>query len=299
MLSRWMLVGLLAATTGAYAQDDAANAKAQALLQSLHYRTGEIAVPQAGARFKLGEGFRYLEQDDARKVLEEFWHNPPDTDVLGMVVPTAQPLDSDKSWAVVVTYSDDGYVSDEDAAKTDYNALLKEMQSGTEEANEERKKAGYDTMTLVGWAVPPRYDSASKKLYWAKEFDAEGSPQHTLNYDVRVLGRRGYLSLNAVSGMSELATVRSGMQDLLPMTEFDAGSRYADYDASSDKLAAYGIAALIGGGIAAKSGLLAKLGLRLLGLKKRLGPLGIAIVAFGKKVLGMFGRERGTGPTVQ
>lgn len=300
MLSKWMLLGLLAVATGALAQEaaDGGEAAQKALLASLHYRSGEISVPQAGARFRLGSGFRYLEQDDARKVLEQLWGNPPDTDVLGMVVPTAQPLESDDSWAVVVTYSDDGYVSDEDAAKTDYDKLLKEMKSGAEDENEARRKAGYETVALVGWAVPPRYDSASKKLYWAKELDFEGSKQHTLNYDIRVLGRRGYLSLNAVSGMSELATVQSGMQQLLPMTEFDTGSRYADYDASSDKLAAYGIAALIGGGIAAKSGLLAKLGLLLLGLKKLLIPIGIAIVAFGKKVSGMFRRDRGAGPTV-
>jgi uncharacterized membrane-anchored protein len=301
MLSKWMLVGLLAAAAGAHAQDAAQSGEAaqKALLDSLHYRSGEISVPQAGAHFKLDRDFRYLEQDDARKVLEQLWGNPPDSDVLGMVVPTAQPLDHEDSWAVVVTYSDDGYVSDEDAAKINYDKLLKEMKSGAEDENEERKKAGYETVNLVGWAVPPRYDIANKKLYWAKELDFQGSQQHTLNYDIRVLGRRGYLSLNAVSGMTELATVQTGMQQLLPMTEFDSGSRYADYDASTDKLAAYGIAALIGGGIAAKSGLLAKLGLLLLGLKKLLIPIGIAIVAFGKKVLGMFSRDRGTGPTVQ
>lgn len=294
MLARMLLCGLLAATGAAFAQESADDgaARAKAFVDSLHFRSGEIAIPEAKAHFRLGNEFRYLDKTDARRVLEEFWHNPPDDSVLGLVVPTATPLDSDRSWAVVVTYADDGYVSDEDAAKTDYDQMLKDMKQGTAEENVERKKAGYETVDLVGWAVPPRYDGASKKLYWAKELAFEGGDQHTLNYDIRVLGRGGYLSLNAVSGMSELEAVRAGMQQLLPMTEFDAGARYADYDASTDKLAGYGMAALIGGGIAAKSGLLAKLGVLLLGLKKLLVPLVLVLLAFGKKILGLFNRDR-------
>jgi uncharacterized membrane-anchored protein len=123
-------------------------------------------------------------------------------------------------------------------------------------------------------------------MYWAKELDFAGTPQHTLNYDIRVLGRRGYLSLNAVAGMSDLGDVQAGMQQLLPMTEFDAGSRYADFDAKSDKLAAYGIAALIGGGIAAKAGLFAKLGVLLLAGKKFIVLLLAGIAALWRKLAG-------------
>lgn len=293
MLARTLLIGLLAVTTGALAQDNAdAQAQARQFVASLKFRSGEIAVAEAQAHFRLDDTFRYLDKPDARRVLEQFWGNPPDATVLGLVVPAAAPLDSAQSWAVVVTYSDDGYVSDEDAARTDYDKLLAELKQGTQEENAERRKAGYESIDLVGWAVPPRYDSASKKLYWAKELDFAGSEQHTLNYDIRVLGRRGYLSLNAVSGMAELDTVRAGMQQLLPMTDFDSGARYADYNADTDKLAGYGIAALIGGGIAAKAGLFAKLGVLLLGLKKLLIPLVLVLLAFGKKILGWFARDK-------
>lgn len=299
MFAKWLSVGvLLAVTSTAFAQDDG-EAKLKAFVNGLQFRSGEIAVPEADAHFKLDSAFRYLDKADARRVLEELWGNPPDDTVLGLVVPTAQPLASDDSWAVVVTYSDDGYVSDEDAAKTDYDELLKDMKAGTEEENAERKKAGYETVDLVGWAEPPRYDSANKKLIWAKELNFAGSEQHTLNYDIRVLGRRGYLSLNAVGGMSQLPMVQAGMQQLLPMTEFDQGARYADYDSSTDKVAAYGVAALIGGGLAAKTGLLAKIGVLLLGLKKLLIPLVLVVLAFGKKILGFFTRDKSAGPTVQ
>ncbi len=231
--------------------------------QSLQFRSGEIAIPEARAHFNLDGEFRYLDKADARRVLEDMWGNPPDDSVLGMIVPRSPGLSEPESWAVVVTWSDDGYVSDEDASKIDYDDLLKTMQAETRDSNPERVKAGYGSLDLVGWAVPPRYEAGSKKLYWARELAFNDQPDHTLNYDIRVLGRHGYLSLNAVSGMSELATVREGMDKLLPMAEFDQGARYADHNPSTDKVAAYGVATLIGGGLAAKAGLFAKLGLLL------------------------------------
>lgn len=195
-------------------------------------------------------------------------------------------------WAVVVTYSDEGYVSDEDAAKIDYAQMLQDLKAEDREINEARKEAGYPALSLVGWAEPPHYDAASKKLYWAKELKSEGSESNTVNYDIRVLGRRGYLSLNAVARMNELPEVKTGMQQLLPMVEFEPGSRYADYDKSTDKVAAYGLAALIGGGIAAKAGLFAKLGALLLGLKKLLIPLVLLLGAMVKPLFGWLRRKK-------
>lgn len=93
-----------------------------------------------------------------------------------------------------------------------------------------------------------------------------------------MLGRSGYLSLNAVAGIGQLDQVRQGMQQLLPMTEFDQGARYADHNPSTDKIASYGLAGLIGGGLAAKAGLFAKLGLLL--------AKGWKLVLFGVLALG-------------
>lgn len=269
---------------------DGEGVDAQQFVNSLHFRSGHIEVPQAKAHFNLDSGFRYLDQADARRVLEKFWGNPPNDSVLGMIVPRSPSLAEDDSWAVVVTYVDEGYVSDEDAAKIDYTQLLHEMQQATVEANEERRKAGYGTVQLVGWAVPPRYDAANKKLYWAKELNFDGQQQPVLNYAIRVLGRNGYLSLNAVSGMAELSQVRDGMDTLLPQAEFDQGARYADHNPKTDKIAAYGVATLIGGGLAAKAGLFAKIGLVLAKFWKLLL---IGVVLLGGAARKLFGgRDR-------
>lgn len=293
-----LLVAGLVLAFSVRAQETGQQMTAEQFVASLHFKKGEIAVPEAKAHFRLSPAFRYLDKDDTRRVLEDMWGNPPDDSVLGMIVPVKPALNDDDGWAVVVTYSGDGYVSDIDASTIDYPDLLKQMQESTREQNSERKRAGYGVVDLVGWAVPPRYDADSKKLYWAKELAFNDNPQHTLNYDIRVLGRNGYLSLNAVADMSSLTRVQQGMQQLLPMTEFDAGARYADYDKSTDKTAAYGLAALIGGGLAAKAGLFAKLGL-LLAKFWKLGLVGLVLLGSGiKRLFGSKRKDERSGNTV-
>jgi len=290
-LAAAVLAALLCATA-AYAQDS--DAEVQKALASLHFQTGNVALPDAGATLHVQPGFRYLPPADARKVLEDLWGNPPDDSVLGMLVPDNAGLASEHSWAVVVTYSDDGYVSDEDAAKVDYAQVMKDMQEAQVDENAERKKQGYPEFNLVGWAQPPRYEAATKRIYWAKDLKVQGADSDTLNYDIRVLGREGYLSMNAVASMNDMALVQSGMQQVLPMAQFDEGHRYADYKPGTDKLAAYGLAALVGGGIAAKTGLLAKIGLALLAAKKLVLAGLVAVGAAVKKVFGG-GKDKKTG----
>ena len=82
---------------------------------------------------------------------------------------------SESGWAVILTYVDDGHVDDSDATEIDYDDMLKDMKEGTEDNNDARKEAGYAAVHLIGWAEPPRYDAATKKLYWAKELNFEGS----------------------------------------------------------------------------------------------------------------------------
>jgi len=285
-LCRVLAVAALFACRIACAQDTDQAQDINAFVAGLHFQTGAVNVAGGHATLNLTPEFRYLDARDAQSVLEELWGNPPDIDVLGMIVPSAVSLAQDNAWAVVVTYSNDGHVSDSDAAKLDYAQMLKDMQRDTHEANADRAKQGYPKIELVGWAAPPHYDAVANKLYWAKELDAEGAHEHTLNYDIRALGRGGYLSLNAVAGISQLALVQSEMQKVLEMTQFDAGQRYGDFNASTDKVAAYGVGALVAGALAAKAGLFAKLLAMLLAFKKIVIAGFIAVAAAVRKFFG-------------
>jgi uncharacterized membrane-anchored protein len=271
MVSRSRLIAAFMATgwlASASAADSDAPADAPAPPE-LRYQTGEVVLPNKVATLHLRSDYRYLDPKETAKLLIA-WGNPPDSvqDTQGAVVPTEVDPFGTGGWAVVLSYLDDGHVDDSDARKIDYQELLKDMKKSTSEGNEERVKAGYGAVTLAGWATEPRYDSTTHKMYWAKDLDFGGA--HTLNYDVRVLGREGVLSMNAVAGMDQLGAIRQDMQSLITQADFNPGQRYEDYNKGTDKLAAYGLGALVAGGVAAKMGLFAKL---------------IAVVIAAKKII--------------
>ncbi|HET9268424.1 MAG TPA: DUF2167 domain-containing protein [Vicinamibacterales bacterium] len=253
----------------------------------LAYKTGTVQISGGMATIKLPDSFRYLDEQDSRKVLVA-WGNPPEaaSDVLGMLVPSATSPLSEDGWAIVITYDDDGYVSDEDAKTLNFDKILSEMQEQTTETNKLREKEGFEPVMLVGWAEPPHYDAASHKLYWAKELKFGESKDHTLNYAIRILGRRGVLQLNAVSSIGQLAAVKDGTPDVLAAVEFNEGHRYADYLPGTDKAAAYGIGGLILGSAAAKAGLFKGIWLVLLASKKLVFGGLVALGALVKKFLG-------------
>lgn len=255
----------------------------------LEYKRGRIVLPGGVATLDVPEGFRYLGPEQADKILVDAWGNPPGTKTLGMLFPSdVSPL-SEEGWGVVITYSEDGHVDDSDASGIDYDELLKQMKEDTAENNKERQQKGYEPMTLHGWAAAPHYDSSAHKLYWAREFSVPSSPQHALNYDIRILGRKGVLSFNAVSSMSQLGGIEESMKQVMAFSDFNAGQRYADYDSKTDNLAAYGIGALVAGKIAAKVGLF-KLILGALIAAKKL--VVVAVVAVGGFIARLFGRKK-------
>ena len=263
------------------------SATPEELDSKLAYQTGKVQLSGGMATITLPPSFRFLGEQDSRKLLVA-WGNPPETaqGVLGMLVPSdVSPLSED-GWAIVVTYDDDGYVNDEDAKTLNYDKVLNEMQEQTVASNEARQKEGFEPITLVGWAEPPHYDAATHKLYWAKELKFGSSTDHTLNYSIRILGRRGVLVLNAVSSIGQLDVVKKGTPDVLAAVEFNEGHRYADYLPGTDKAAAYGIGGLIVGATAAKAGLFKLIWVAILASKKLILAGLVAAGAAIKKLLG-------------
>ena len=235
-----------------------ANPQAQEFVESLDYQQGAIVLGAGGVELRVPQNFYFLSAAHARRVIVEVWGNPPVTaeKVLGMIIPTGKtPVD--ETWGAVITFDEAGYVSDEDAAKIDYAELLKSMQEGMKEVSAERVKQGFPSMRLVGWASPPYYDRAANKLHWAKELEFGGEAKHTLNYDVRALGRKGVLEIKFVAGIDDLGEIKSVIPAVMSMPEFAQGSRYQDYIPGTDKVAAYGIGGLIAGKVLSKAGLFA------------------------------------------
>jgi uncharacterized membrane-anchored protein len=247
-------------------------AAARSLLSSLHPVRGDIALADAKATLHLGESYYFIPAAEARRVLVEGWGNPPDSanGVLGMVFPTGKTF-LDDVWGAVITYNPMGYVSDKDAQDTNYDELLSQLQEAEPGINAERSKLGYPAQHLVGWAQTPTYDGRSHSVIWARNIHFDGQPQNTLNYDVRLLGRYGVLSLNMITNMPRLGETRDAANSFGKAASFDRGAAYADFKPGVDLDSGLGVAGLVAAGVGVAAA-------------KKIGLLAI-ILAFGKKAI--------------
>ncbi|MDE3247082.1 MAG: DUF2167 domain-containing protein [Bacteroidota bacterium] len=225
--------------------------------KAMQYKTGSVPLSNNVAHINLPAGFKFIDAVQTRYILHKLWGNPEDPSLLGMIVPDSFHLNSaNVPWVFTVSYEDMGYVKDDDADNIKYDELLADLRKGQEEANPERKKEGYAAMHLLGWASAPYYDKQNKVLHWAKEFSVEGEDAKTLNYEVRVLGRKGVLSLTAIATMDQLSEVKKNIPAILKMAEYDKGFKYEEFDSGVDKVAAWTIGGLVAGKLLAKAGML-------------------------------------------
>ncbi|MFL6547394.1 MAG: DUF2167 domain-containing protein [Povalibacter sp.] len=205
------------------------------------------------ARIQLPEGFGFVPHDPAAKVMEAMG-NQTGASFIGLIFPL-----SEKGWFVTVDYEKSGYIKDDEARDWDADGLLKNLREGTEASNDDRQKRGIAPIKVTRWIESPAYDSGVHQLVWSAEVrlrDGE-DPDPGVNYNTYVLGRDGYISLNLVTAVSSVEQDKRAAHELLTATTFNEGKRYADFDSSTDKVAGYGIAALVGGVVAKKIGLLA------------------------------------------
>lgn len=223
---------------------------------------------------KLGEqalltvpkGYQFLGAQDTQRLLKQMGNFPSGSE-LGLITATGEG----EQWFMVVRYIDAGYVKDDEASNWDADALMTSIKEGTDEDNKIRQAQGFPPLVIRGWEEKPHYDKEANKVVWA--ISAQERESVGVNYNTLSLGRHGYLSMNMVGSLEQLPLLKPHVSLLLANVEFVEGKRYADFDSTTDKVAAVGLSALIAGA-AIKSGLLAKLWAFII-------PLVIA----GKKVL--------------
>jgi uncharacterized membrane-anchored protein len=210
-------------------------------IADLNWQFGPTEVQlQGGAIFAVPEGHAFLGEADTR-IMQEMMQNLP-TPGETMFAPESL------AWFAMFRFEDVGYV--EDSEQIDAAAILTSVRDGQREANKELARRGWSTLSIDGWAHPPRYDRSSQRLEWAIQATNQAEGHKIVNYNTRVLGRRGFLKVVLVVSPEELGeTVPVFKQTLLGL-RFRAGEDYASYRAG-DKTAQYGLAALIAGGAAA------------------------------------------------
>jgi uncharacterized membrane-anchored protein len=217
---------------------------------------GPSDVPLTGqATLHLPAGLAFVPQPHAQRVLNAMGNPGSDSRLQGLVFPGG-----DSGWFAVVRYEAAGYIKDDDAREWNADDLLKSFREGTEASNAERKKMGVPEMEIVGWAEKPAYDAATHRLVWAmssRDKGASANAEQGVNYNTYALGREGYFSINLVTDLKALPAHKPAAASLLGALDYSDGKRYADFNASTDKVAEYGLAALVLGVGAKKLGLFA------------------------------------------
>lgn len=210
--------------------------------------------------------------------------NPPAGDELGVLL-CSESEESDP-WFVVFSFDDSGYVKDTDAAELDADAILSSFREGTEQANKERVSRGWAPVIIKGWVRQPFYDPRTNNLTWAMEATSEGEGG-SVNHSVRLLGRGGVMKADLVVDPANLAATLPAFDRIVASHAFLPGRKYSEWR-EGDKLAGYGLTALIAGGAgmaAAKSGLLGKL----------IKVIGVAVVGFFAWLKSLFSRRKSDG----
>lgn len=278
-----VLLCVMAAPAVANHDPDSTQMFFDSLEASFHYQTGTIELEGGIGTLNVPPGFRYLDPSQTAYVIHDLWGNPHGEGTLGMIVPDIVGVSDEHSWAFIITYEEMGYVKDDDAGDIDYEDLLNEIRKDTEAANAERAKAGYQPITIVGWAAKPFYDNDRKVLHWAKEIKFGDEEYATLNYNVRILGRKGVLVLNAVSSMDELPEVEQNIDPVLASFNYSSGNKYGDFNPDVDEVAAWTIGGLVAGKMLAKTGLLALLLKNIKLIALAIGGLGAGLWKWYKK----------------
>lgn len=288
------ILGVLLAAPAAAQPGPPAQAKAEMEAAWLAAKkvavTGPADVPLAGeAHLKLPAGEAFIPAAEANRLMQAMG-NGAGPGRVGLILGRGK----DSGWMVDVGWTREGYVKDGDAKDWKADEMLQSLKEGTDASNPGRLARGIPAIDVVGWVQPPTYDAAAHRLVWSlslKERGAAAGQPQTINYNTYALGREGYFSLDLITGADTIAADKHVATELLANLDYVPGKKYQDFNGSTDKVAAYGLAALVGVVAAKKVGLIAMMGLFFL---KAWKLLLVAFAAVGAGVKRFFGR-RGKG----
>lgn len=236
------------------------------------------------------EGYVLIDEENSRTFLVDMCGNPEESvdGVLGCLIPNVNNI-YEEPIPYFFVIGDDmcGYVQDTDASTINYDELLKEMQKESKAANDEYRKSHpeYPMVKLLGWAETPYYDKETHTLYWGKLLDFQENV-NIINYDMRVLGKDGYVIIQAVGDEDCLKELKSVGQQMLGNVVFDSGYSYNDFDESKDHIAEWTIGGLIAGKVLTKVGFWAL-------IAKGWKLILVAVVAIGAAIKKFFRKKSG------
>ncbi len=274
------------AATGEQARRDEIQAAYQAGVGASTEGPADVTLIDQ-AVLKLPDGYAFIPKAEGARLMRAMGNSVDDSPFVGLFVGT-KPNDD---WIVVVEYAKDGYIKDDEARNWNADELLRNLKEGTEEANKDRVARGFQEIEVVRWIETPTYESETHRLIWSMLYKRKGdldSAAKGINYNTYALGRDGYFSLNLLTNADDVGTDKIAAHALLAALWYNPGKRYEDFNAATDHIAEYGIAALVGGVIAKKLGLFALIGVFVAKFAK---VIGLAALAAGGGIWNFFRRR--------
>ena len=214
---------------------------------------GSVGRVADKAEFNVTDSYTFLDSSDTDKFLE-INGNPPQGNSF-----TVAPVNG--NWFGILNFAAEGYIKDDE--KIDADELLSALKEQNAQGNEERRKQGYPALILEGWYFPPRYDTSTNRLEWGTKIRNEQDQSLIVNVSTKILGRSGYTSAILVADPETLDQDLLDFKNALKNFDYVGGEKYSEWK-EGDKIAAYGLGALVLGGAAAAA--TSKGGIKAIGL---------------------------------
>jgi uncharacterized membrane-anchored protein len=209
------LVALLAFGTRVSAREDRSLPKG--------WTPGPITANLADrATVEVPDGYYYLDAAATKRWLAQK-HHLSDGRELGTILRVGESGE----WFAVFTHSASGHVDDGEHGTLDAETLLAALGTENQRVNVERAKQGWSAMDVQAWHRPPAYSSATNRLTWSTRLvSGEGV---AITYDVRLLGRDGFVSARLVTDPESVLLATSQFVEVMLTYRFNDGSAYADF----------------------------------------------------------------------
>lgn len=235
-----------------------------------NWQTSGQAKLGNNATIEIPEGMRFLNGRETDLFMQDRGNLPSIYE--GMII-------AEDDWFVVFEYTDSGYVKDDEKDDLNADKLLASLKEGDEEQNKARLANGLDELHTIGWATKPNYNAETNNLEYGLILKGSRGGKN-VNYLTFLLGRQGTMNSTLLCDPDQLESILPEYQKTLTGFQFNAGNTYAEYQ-EGDKVAEYGLKALVAGGAIFAAAKLGLLGTIVLWFKKALKFIVIGVIAIG------------------
>ncbi len=190
------------------------NQKVDSIEKTLHYqKSGEVILEGIGT-IKIPKGYKYLEKEDAERVLVALWENKRYPDMtLGMLVRDDQKVMDENMFATNIEYKKSGLINKFELENENFNRLLKQLNNRIKEL-----KIGKDSLLLEKWTEFPKFNATTNIYNYALQFYIKQLSYRFYNSYSIFLSNEGAMIFTTISSLeNNMITDRNIIESSLHM----------------------------------------------------------------------------------